>query len=296
MHPLSFVHRPDSAADIALCKQQKRKEHPVTLLNSTALFPADERTIKPLNRSTQNLRQGNNAKSCSISHWCPLPLCIVPGPQRTSTDLCSRVQWPVSAQGKTATPSGNSHITRTTPSTAVISSSNEPQLVLSEPVNSILRSKVSQHNAFVQFVSQHNAFVPFVNHPYTVRLMWVSFQGEEVAHDELRPGGRCIQHSFATHPWIAREVSTATQLHINMQEAFCAKQATRRILSAAPALPAAVVAAAAAEAAARAGAPVAVAQLCMAAEALQNAFTAAIAGACWGAPACAKTRTPSGLH
>lgn len=83
---------------------------------------------------------------------------------------------------------------------------------LSVPCLCSLSSKHSRHEAYVLFsnTTQH-----------TMRLMWCSYKGEETGYDTLLPGHSCIQQTFATHPWVAREVHTATRLPINMQEAFC---------------------------------------------------------------------------
>lgn len=63
--------------------------------------------------------------------------------------------------------------------------------------------------------------------PHTVRMMWVSKIGDEHAYNTLLPGHRCILQTFATHPWVAGEVTSGTCLPINMQEAFCPHKTQR---------------------------------------------------------------------
>lgn len=106
------------------------------------------------------------------------------------------VQWPINDQDNSSTSS-----------------------TLCRPVLSTLQSKHSRHEAFIKFVNTT---------PHTIRLLWVDYDGHEVAYDILEPHYSCIQQTFATHPWVAREVNTATRLTINGQEAFCAQRTQPR--------------------------------------------------------------------
>jgi hypothetical protein len=141
-------------------------------------------------------------------HLSMLPMSSMYLPKPTNDK--HRVQWPVPAA---STPSNSSN-SDSSPSAQAARSSSKATMVLSEPRCSTLRSKVSQQDAFVHFTN---------NTSHTVRLLWISYEGAEVAYSELQPGAEMLQHTFVTHPWVAREVSTATQLPINMQEAFCPK-------------------------------------------------------------------------
>jgi hypothetical protein len=139
------------------------------------------------------------------------------------------VQWPLASN----TTSGT---TRASSSSTSSNSDPAPKQALSAASYGTLCSKHSRHESYVLFMN---------NTPYTVRLMWVNYRGDEVAYDTLLPGHSCIQQTFATHPWIAREVTTATQLPINMQEAFCPHKMQRPQAAVAGAVPAAAAPAAA---------------------------------------------------
>jgi len=108
------------------------------------------------------------------------------------------VQWPVTDQDNSSTSASS---------------------ILCRPVLSTLQSKHSRHEAFIKFINTT---------PHTIRLLWLDYDGHEVAYDILEPHYSCIQQTFATHPWVAREVNTATRLIINGQEAFCAQRTQPR--------------------------------------------------------------------
>lgn len=148
------------------------------------------------------------AESLTAVHRDAVPVMAVYLPKPSSHS--HRVQWPVPTP-----PAINSSSTSRNRSS---SSSGQPPKALSEPVYGTLCSKHSRHEAYVLFIN---------NTPHTVRLMWVNYRGDEIAYDTLLPGHSCIQQTFATHPWMAREVHTATRLPINMQEAFCPHKTQR---------------------------------------------------------------------
>jgi hypothetical protein len=110
------------------------------------------------------------------------------------------VQWPLPAEKSrdATTPDPNT-------------SNLKPQETLSQTVAIKLCSGESVSTEYVRFTNDT---------PYTIQMLWLDYCGRERPYDIIPPGESYIQHTFFTHPWIAREVNTATRLPINGQEAF----------------------------------------------------------------------------
>ncbi|KAF6260536.1 hypothetical protein COO60DRAFT_1700269 [Scenedesmus sp. NREL 46B-D3] len=56
--------------------------------------------------------------------------------------------------------------------------------------------------------------------PHAVRMLWLDYQGNEVAYEKIAAGGVLRQQTFLTHPWMVREGATGTRLPLNGREAF----------------------------------------------------------------------------
>uniref|UniRef100_A0A383VWW0 von Hippel-Lindau disease tumour suppressor beta domain-containing protein n=1 Tax=Tetradesmus obliquus TaxID=3088 RepID=A0A383VWW0_TETOB len=56
--------------------------------------------------------------------------------------------------------------------------------------------------------------------PHDVRMLWLDYQGNEVAYETIAAGDVLRQQTFLTHPWLVREVTTGTRLLLNGREAL----------------------------------------------------------------------------
>eukprot|EP00775_Hariotina_reticulata_P013376 gene13376-13503_t len=83
-----------------------------------------------------------------------------------------------------------------------------------QPTNELrLRSIESASPLYLRFAN---------NTPYSVRVLWLDYKGNESTYELVKPGGVVYQHTFLTHPWIVREVTTSTRLLLDNRPAVLA--------------------------------------------------------------------------
>eukprot|EP00878_Enallax_costatus_P007847 GHUV01008212.1.p1 GENE.GHUV01008212.1~~GHUV01008212.1.p1 ORF type:complete len:334 (+),score=107.18 GHUV01008212.1:732-1733(+) len=90
------------------------------------------------------------------------------------------------------------------------------RLQLMGPAPYRLRSDHSKHPCYLRVKNTT---------PHKVRMLWIDYNGNEIAYELVEPGNTVIQQTFTTHPWLVREVTTCTELLLNGCEAFVASPA-----------------------------------------------------------------------
>lgn len=73
-----------------------------------------------------------------------------------------------------------------------------------------LKSEVSTHITFVNKTGRE------------MRILWLNFDGDEVAYNVIPPGQSRRQQTFATHPWIFRDLHTQERLIAGGRSVVCA--------------------------------------------------------------------------
>ena len=74
-----------------------------------------------------------------------------------------------------------------------------------------LKSEVSTHITFVNKTGRD------------VRILWLNFEGDEVAYNIIPPEQTRRQQTFVTHPWIFRDLHTQERLVAGGRSVVCAK-------------------------------------------------------------------------
>eukprot|EP00210_Caulerpa_lentillifera_P008416 g8028.t1 len=100
-------------------------------------------------------------------------------------------------------------ITVTELALAKIPHPTQPECFVNELREVRLRSIKSEQHTIIHFWNQSNI---------RVRVLWINFNGHEVAYSIINPGEKKRYRTFATHPWIVRNAKTRRRLTINTSE------------------------------------------------------------------------------
>eukprot|EP00898_Chlorokybus_atmophyticus_P000323 jgi/Chlat1/1291/Chrsp118S01728 len=96
-------------------------------------------------------------------------------------------------------------------------------------VGPALKRHVSLHSRVLTYVIFRN------NTAGPVKLLWLNYQGEEIAYRTVAPGVAHRQQTYMTHPWVFRDAA-ARHLVVEKKEVFYAEYAEQQVVIEEPAI------------------------------------------------------------
>ncbi|BDA50618.1 probable von Hippel-Lindau disease tumor suppressor at N-terminal half [Coccomyxa sp. Obi] len=90
----------------------------------------------------------------------------------------------------------------------------------------VVISNIESQVRLRSFKSRERINAIYVNNSsYEVQLVWLNYDGNEVAYDRISPYTICRLSTFKTHPWIFRDVKSRRRLNWNDQQVVYCEQA-----------------------------------------------------------------------